>query len=278
MSIVKSWTVELRGLFQDSSLFVRDVRIGVFYTAVQLSTGHVGVAFTPRGLTDSICCPKTAAAAPPAGTLVGRNAWEVANYSIAPSPLRRALGIAALNSISAAAIERYGVPGGRLAVGVDALDAAAVHPDDKVAMVGAFTPFIKRLRGKCAELFIIDNHPEALKPDELHMWRTPHLAAEVLETANVVIISGSAMVEGDLDPLLRSAAGARRIVLAGPTASPWPPPFFTGGIDVLGGIRASDPGRLLALVSEGGSGYFFDRAAEKVAIIRESPAHSALRP
>ena len=85
----------------------------------------------------------------------------------------------------------------------------------------------------------------------------------------MVIISGSALVEGELDGLLRAAGGARRIVLAGPTASPWPPPFFESGVDVLGGIRVLDAARMLQIVSEGGSGYFFGEAAEKVCILHD---------
>jgi uncharacterized protein (DUF4213/DUF364 family) len=68
--------------------------------------------------------------------------------------------------------------------------------------------------------------------------------------------------------LLAAASRARTIVLAGPTASPWPPPFFARGVHILGGIRVRQGARLLRLVSEGGSGYFFTDAAEKICIVR----------
>jgi hypothetical protein len=100
------------------------------------------------------------------------------------------------------------------------------------------------------------------------MWRAPAAAVETVADANVVVITGSALVEGGLDALLDAARSARRVVLAGPTASPWPPPFFERGVHVLGGIRVRDGAALLQLVSEGGSGYFFERIAEKVALVR----------
>jgi uncharacterized protein (DUF4213/DUF364 family) len=143
-------------------------------------------------------------------------------------------------------------------------------------MVGALTPFLNKLKGSVASLRVIDNHPEALKPDELGIWCSPYQAAEALADANVVIISGSALVEGDLDALLLSAMNARRVVLAGPTASPWPPTFFESGIDVLGGLRVLDASKIMQIVAEGGSGYFFGDAAEKVCIVRDGGA-SALR-
>jgi uncharacterized protein (DUF4213/DUF364 family) len=182
--------------------------------------------------------------------------------------LRRAVGVAVLNALSARAMAQQGVPGGELLPGVDALAAADVHPGDRVAMVGGFIPFIKALKGQVAELWVVDKHPEALKPDELPFWRPPEQVTDVLSQADAVIVTGSALVEGGIDRLLEAAAGARRIVLAGPTASPWPPPFFARGVHVLGGVRVVDGPRLLQVVSEGGSGYFFQQEAEKIAVVR----------
>ncbi len=274
--LVHRWIRDLRGLLGPEPLAASEVRVGVFYTAAQISTGHVGVAFTPRMQHDSVCCPKSAAAAPPAGTLAGRDAWELAQFAIAPAPLRRSVGVAALNALSALAIERVGTPGGHIERGLDALDAAEIKPQDQVVMVGAFTPFLKKLKGNVTGLRVIDNHPEALKPDEIGIWCSPYKAAEALADANVVIISGSALVEGDLDALLLSTMNARRVVLAGPTASPWPPTFFESGIDVLGGLRVLDAPTIMQIVGEGGSGYFFGEAAEKICIVRDGGA-SALR-
>jgi uncharacterized protein (DUF4213/DUF364 family) len=56
--------------------------------------------------------------------------------------------------------------------------------------------------------------------------------------------------------------------MAGPTASPWPPTFFARGVDVLAGIRVTDGPKLLEVVSQGGSGYFFGHCAEKISIVR----------
>lgn len=267
MQLVESWIEALHGILHDDPLQVDDIRIGVFYTAAKLSTGHVGVAFTPRDLNDSVCCPHSAAEAPAAGRLAGQAAWTLARYALAAVALRRAVGVAVLNALSALAMQRHGIQGGQMIVGLDALQAAEVGPSDRVAMVGGFVPFIKALKGHVAALSIIDKHKEALKPDELPCWRAPHQAPDVLARSDVVIITGSALVEGGIDALLRAASNARRVILAGPTASPWPPPFFAYGIDVLGGLRVRDGEKILQLVSEGGSGYFFAQAAEKVCVI-----------
>jgi uncharacterized protein len=275
MKLLNSWLTDLRRVLETEPLSVSDVRIGVFYTAARLSSGEVGVAFTPRGLDDTVCCPKSAASAPPAGRMAGQSAWTLAEYAFSSIALRRSVGVAVLNALSAMAITRCGVPDGRAIAGCDALAAAEIGRDDRVAMVGAFVPFIKNLRGRVADLAVIDKHREALKPDELPLWKSPEQAGETLARADVVIMSGSALVEGDIDDLLEASSRARSKILAGPTASPWPPPFFAHGVDILGGIRVLDGRQILTIVSEGGSGYFFEGAAEKVSIVRNGMLRAA---
>lgn len=267
---IAAWLADLRRVLQDEPVPVSDVRIGVFYTVAQLSTGEAGVAFTPRDLADAVCCPRSAAVAPAAGRLAGQMAWALAREALSPSPLRRAVGVAVLNALSARATARAGTPGARLLQRVDALEAAEVHPHDRVTMMGAFVPFIKALKGRVADLRVVDKHRDALKPDEQPFWTSPLDAAPALAGASVVVITGSALVEGGLDDLLAASRGARSVVLAGPTAPLWPRPFFERGVRVLGGIRVSDGGAMLRLVSEAGSGYFFDSVAEKVCLVPET--------
>jgi len=277
MELIRTWTDDLKTVVGDARVLVSDVRIGVFYTAARLSTGHIGVAFTPRDASDTVCCPRTAAAAPPAGRVAGQSVWALTQYALTDVPLRRAVGVAVLNALSALAVERHGVPGGRILPRVDALTAAEVRAEDRVLMIGGFVPFIRALKGRVADLCIVDKHPEALKPDERDLWREPSRIPELAPAATGVIVTGSALIEGGLDGLLALTRGVRRFVLAGPTASPWPPPFFARGVHVLGGIRVRDPDKMLQVVSEGGSGYFFEDFSEKVCIVRADaePAGSA---
>lgn len=266
MELVAEWLSDLRRNYADEPL-VSDARVGVFYTAVEISTGDVGVAFTPRDLNDTVCCPKTAAGAPPAGRLIGVKAWETARYVLSPSALRRSVGIATLNALSAAAINRYGLPEGIIREKLDALDAAGIAPADEVVMVGAFVPFIKKLKGRVAGLRVIDKHRDALKPDERALWVPPERAAEALKDASVVIFSGSTLVEGGIEELLSWSDGARVRVMAGPTTPLWPRPFFKHGIAILGGIRVLSGRDLLTIVGQGGSGYLFEQAAQKACVI-----------
>jgi uncharacterized protein (DUF4213/DUF364 family) len=98
----------------------------------------------------------------------------------------------------------------------------------------------------------------------------PERAAEALKDASVVIFSGSTLVEGGIEELLSWSDGARVRVMAGPTTPLCPHPFFKHGIAILGGIRALNGRDLLTIVGQGGSGYLFEKAAEKVCVIDPS--------
>ncbi|MCB0190703.1 MAG: hypothetical protein KDJ65_02055 [Anaerolineae bacterium] len=50
----------------------------------------------------------------------------------------------------------------------------------------------------------------------------------------------------------------------------WPPSFFKRGVHGLGGIRILDQRKLLQVVSEGGSDYFFEKEAEKLCLVCHS--------
>jgi uncharacterized protein (DUF4213/DUF364 family) len=160
------------------------------------------------------------------------------------------------------------VPGSHILSNTDALDVVHIGAGDRVVMVGAFIPFIRKLGEQGVTLMVIDKHRDALKGKELLFWTPPDSASEVLPKADVAIITGSALVEGGLDQLLNLCIDAREVVLAGPTASLWPAPFFDRGVTVMGGIRVQDGTEFMRLVAEGGSGYFFSGPAEKIAIVK----------
>ncbi len=267
--LVEDLFASLQGSFDQRPLTVTQVCVGVFYTAVQLSTGHVGVAFTPRDIGDTVCCPRSAAELPEAGKLSGRDAWDLARQAMSAFRLRRAVGVATLSALSACLMAERGVPSGySLISNADALDVMRINAEDKIVLVGAFVPFIRKLRDQRVKLKVIDKHRDALKGEELLFWMPPDSAAEVLPEADAVIITGSALVEGGLEQLLELCTGAREVVLAGPTASLWPEPFFARGVTAMGGIRVRDGAEFMRLVAEGGSGYFFSGPAEKIVVVK----------
>ncbi|MCS6860156.1 MAG: DUF364 domain-containing protein [Abditibacteriales bacterium] len=253
-------------------LSVIDVRIGLFLTGVRLNTGHGGVAFTPRAeVPPAVCCPTSAARQPQAGRLLERSIYEFMGLSSHANPLLRAVGIATLNALAQLTMEREGESGRRVVRHQDAFELLNIQPSDKVGMVDAFAPYLKRLKGTVRALHLFKRDHSVLKEEEQPFLRRLEESPVLLPHCDVVIISGATLVTATLDYLLSLATNAREVAVVGPTASLIPEPFFARGVTVLGGMHITDADRMLRVVSEGGSGNFlFQECAERVNFIRGS--------
>lgn len=245
--------------------------IGLFFTGVKLSTGHAGSCATPiKEIPEAVCCPSSAMAMPFPGKLVGRGADGLLDEAAGQTGVRRAVGIATLNALAQLVAERRG--GGRgfdSVEGLDAFEAAGVRSADTVVVVGAFVPFMRELRRIGAEHFVLEKDPAALKPHEMPHFREAERAPEVVPLADVLIVTGTTLVNDTLEGLIALAKPSARIVVVGPTVTMIPDAFFKRGCHILGGVRITDPDAFLDVLAEGGSGYhFFGRSAAKVTLRR----------
>jgi uncharacterized protein len=144
-------------------------------------------------------------------------------------------------------------------------------------VIGAFVPFLKSLKRARQSFTVLELDPATLKPDELPYFLPADRADEVLPSADVVLITGTTLLNDTLEHILTLCRPDARVVVVGPTVGLLPDAFLRRGVAVLGGIRVTDRGAFLDVLAEGGSGYhFFGRSAEKVVLTRQT-LHSALR-
>jgi uncharacterized protein len=246
--------------------------IGLFFTGVKLSTGAAGACATPlRSIPEAVCCPSSAMAMPFPGKLRGRLARDLLKETEATSGIRRAVGVATMNALAAMCWERCAAPGVELQSGVDAYDAADIQPGEHVVVVGAFVPFLKALKRAGQPYTVLEMDAATLKPDELEHFRPAGEASEVMPGADVVLITGTTLLNDTLENLLSLCRPNARVVIVGPTVGLHPDAFLRRGVDVLGGVRVTAPDAFLDMLAEGGSGYhFFGRSAEKVVLIRKA--------
>ncbi len=245
----------IKGEVKTSKIKVAGVAVGVFYTGVKLSTGHGGVAFTPvQEIPDSVCCPKSYGQMPMSGHLSGQPLDEVLEGAMDPNPLRSAIGVAAVNAVSQKILFDWGYARHKPVFHMDVVDAIEIRPTDTVVMIGAFTPYIRRFEGAVKKLHVIERNPKAMVKGGTQLL--PEEASKrLLPRADVVIASGSTMVNHTLGQLLKLSAGAREFVLSGPTASMVPDPLFKRGVTAMGGVKIIDADMMLKVISEAGSGY-----------------------
>jgi uncharacterized protein len=257
---------------------VERATIGLFFTGVKLDTGAAGACATPlRSIPEAVCCPSSAMAMPFPGKLRGRPVRSLLRETEAASGIRRAVGVATMNALADMCWGRRAPGSVELRAGVDAYDAADIQSAENVVVVGAFVPFLKSLKRARQQFTVLEMDPATLKPDELPYFRPADQAAAVLPSADVVLITGTTLVNDTLEHLLELCRPTARVVVVGPTVGLLPDAFMRRGVDVLGGIRVTAPDTFLDMLAEGGSGYhFFGRSAEKVVLMRQ-PAHAALQ-
>jgi uncharacterized protein len=260
-----------------AGLTVERAVVGLFFTGVKLSNGIAGACATPiKTIPEAVCCPSSAMAMPFPGKIRGRPALDLANEALSDHGIRRAVGIAAMNALADTCWRRRPYSETELRLGIDAFDATEMRPGDKVVVVGAFVPFLRELKRRRQPFLVLEQDPATLKPDELPFFRRPDEAPAVVPDADVLLITGTTLINDTLEELLRLAKPAARVTMVGPTVSLLPNAFLRRGADILGTVRITAPDEFLDVLAEGGSGYhFLGRSAQKVVLVRRAAVGEA---
>jgi uncharacterized protein len=249
---------------------IDDLVIGIFFTGVKLLTGHAGVAFTPIGeIPEAVCCPTTAARMPQAGNLDKSSVSEILKYALDTNVLKSAIGVATLNALSQLVIESEVGKEYKVAKEKDGFDLLEIKPDETVTLIGAFGPYIRRLKMMGNPFFIVEKNPQTLRSDEMKYFKPESEISSALEKSNVVIITGTAIVNHTIDPILSSFTNGKRTAIIGPTASMIPDAFFKKGVQVMAGVRILNPDGMIKILKQGGSAYHLLKdCAEKIAFVK----------
>lgn len=250
------------------TLTIERAVLGVFFTGVKLSNGAGGLCATPiKSVPEAVCCPSSAHAMPTPGKITGRQVQQILGDLYRQQDLRRTLAIATLNALAETLWRRDGPAAGVEVMGEDGFEALALEPEHRVALVGAFPPYMKELRRRKQPFSILELDPAALKPDELPFYVPADRAAEIVPKADVLITTGTTLINGSLDGLLDMLKPGAQAAVIGPTATLFMPPYAERGVTVVGGTRVHEPDALLTLLAEGGSGYhFFEKTVERVTL------------
>ena len=251
-------------------LTVERAVLGLFFSGVKLSDGQGGLCFTPiKEIPEAVCCPTSARVMPSPGKLAGRSVNAYLEDIFGDSILKKALGIATLNALSASCWDKMGKKPYQFILGKDSFDDIKIEPQKKAVVVGALVTLIKRLIAEDADFTILEQDPATLMAHEMKYFAEAGRAAEFVPQADLLVITGTTLINDTLPGLLSMAKPGAEIVVTGPTISMLPDVFFERGVTSLGGIIVTKPDELLEVISQGGSGYhFFGKSAEMLLIKR----------
>jgi len=210
---------------------VGDIIQGYFWTAVV--TRGCGLASTPHEARfhDGALPVKEA------GSLLQKDAGELARMAFSESANEAAIGIATINSLLDIDESRF--------VELNAFDLIAEKgAGKKVAVIGHF-PFVGKLRGIAEQLWVVEKNP---REGDLQDSKAETLVPD----ADVVAITGSTLVNHTFERLVGLCAPRALVIVLGPS-TPLSPVLFDHGVDVISGTRVIDTEKALRYVSQGAS-------------------------
>jgi uncharacterized protein (DUF4213/DUF364 family) len=225
---------------------VKDVRIGLGYTAVLVENNRLGLAYTFREEAARGC--QVFGGLP---ALAGRKASELLAFLGSPDRIEMAVALATANAL-------VNTTRSELLAG-DILDHLRIRPEDQVGMVGYFAPLVPRLKKKTDSILIFEKVKERAKdllPEEE--------ATRLLPECQVALITSTSILNHSIERLLTAAESCREVVLLGASTPLLPEAFAGTPVTVLSGIIVTKATAVLQIVSEGGGMRAFKNNIQKV--------------
>jgi uncharacterized protein (DUF4213/DUF364 family) len=209
---------------------VRRVVVGLHHTAVCSRRCGLSSTLTGSGPGD-LHSPRDA------GGLHLKSARTLAEYIKSANPVEASIGLAAINSL-------LPLPAG-VSRSLNAFELLAAHgAGRRVTIVGHF-PFVDRLRQAVGELWVVEQRPRG---DDHPADRGP----ELVSRADVVGITGTALVNHTLEALLGACRRDAFIVMLGPSTPMWSG-LFDFGPGALAGADVVDEPVALQAIAQGAS-------------------------
>jgi uncharacterized protein (DUF4213/DUF364 family) len=201
---------------------IKDAVIGISLMAVQLDNKYIGVSYVLRENLPAGC-----SVFPYAQGIIGRPAQEIAEWVLTgEEDVKRGIGMAVLNAASQA--QKLQDMGSRdLSFGIEIL------PTDKVGMIGFIQPIAQEFEKK-AEKVIIFDQGITLRGGKSDVYPMEE-QAKLLPACDIVILSGTTMINNTIEDLLAMCPSAREIIMVGSSTPMFPKAFEDTKVTILAG-------------------------------------------
>lgn len=203
---------------------IADAVLGLSLIGIELDNKDIGLAYMLREKLPSGCSTFGFAQ-----EITGANAYQVAKLARdGEDDAQKGVGMAVLT----AGTRQLNIPdedNQDLYLGLD------VRSDDIVGMVGFIPPIAKRFSQKAGEMIVFDKGISHHGGENLEMVRPMDMQAKLLPTCDLVIISGTTVINQTIDSLLNMCSGAREIIIIGSSTPMYPEAFRDTKLKILAG-------------------------------------------
>lgn len=248
------------------TLFIEDVRVGLFVTAVRLSNGSVGIA---SSLEDDhpfhLKADRDFGEFTPL-KIKGRTIGELFETK-KDSRLIMSLRMASLNAISSGIIS----PGRfRVIENTDPIDLLDIGEGKTISIVGAFQSYISRLSATKNTLHVLEMNGNALRPEQKKYFVPATDYRKTISSSDIVIITGQTLVNNTIDDLLSATVGNTVVIVTGPSGGMLPDILFESGVSMIGATKITNPELAFEIAGQSGLAYhMFEYCAQKISILKE---------
>ncbi|WP_035587395.1 Rossmann-like domain-containing protein [Hippea jasoniae] len=227
-------------------LEVKDVRIGLGYTIVELDNNTAGLSYSFTKELNITSC----SVVDEAGSLTGKKASYLIEKIFSYNLLDSSIALAAANAIINSNIESKDID-----------IVKFIKPTDKVVMIGYFGPLVEAIEAKTEKFVICERSVRGKSlPD--------YAAYFELQDADIAIITATSIINKTIDALLKLPKKARIVAIMGPSA-PMDLEIFSAATHVCGS-KVRDIKLAKQIISEGGGTRKLKPALSKHCVFKEA--------
>jgi len=202
---------------------VQDAVVGISLLAVELDNSDLGVSYVLREDLQAGC-----SVFPFGQQIIGQDAAAIAQWALSGGDnLQKSIGMAVLCAASRSQ-QLNDCESPDRPFGINARDT------DNMGMIGFIGPVANLLGPRVKQMYVFDKgitQCGGMNSTVLPLDEQPRL----LPTCDIVVLSGTTMINGSIDELLEMCGQAREIVMIGASTPMFPAAFLATRLTVLAG-------------------------------------------
>ncbi|RLE93478.1 MAG: hypothetical protein DRN04_06955 [Thermoprotei archaeon] len=183
---------------------------------------------------------------------------NILDYVSSVNTLWKTAAVAYINAVSQYLLWKLNHINGFKLVSVNLIDTLSdlVKPEDTVVVIGNMRPIVKKLKGTCRELYVLERNPRMRVGENIY---SDTAAPRLLGKADVVIVTGATLVNDTIDYVLALSKKARFKMVVGPTAGIFPKIFFDHGVDCVASLKVVEYEKVKKCIMLGGGRWNFGK-------------------